>query len=81
MADDTPPLDKQLDSIERRFGSWQNYKTAFARLSEHQRQQELFIFDQALDGQRPTPTKTFASHLQKRRELTGLDHLLRSVRR
>jgi hypothetical protein len=81
MPDDVAPLDEQLESIERRFGSWESYKETFAKLPEVQRQTELYVFDKALDLERATPTRTFSSYLQKRRELHGIDSLLRSVRR
>jgi hypothetical protein len=81
MADDVVPLEEQLESIERRFGSWEAYKESFCKLAESQRQAEIFLFDKALDLERATPTRTFSSYLQKRRELTGLDNLLRNVSR
>jgi hypothetical protein len=81
MSDDIVPLEQQFESIDRRFGSFENYKQHFCKLSESQRQQEMFVFDRSLDLERATPTRTFSSYLQKRRELTGLNNLLRSVRR
>jgi hypothetical protein len=78
MADDVVPLDQQIESVLKRYGSIENYKEAFCRLPEPQRQNELYIFNKAFDEQPAKPTRDYAVHVQLRRELNGLDSLLRN---
>jgi hypothetical protein len=73
MADEVN-LDEQFESLERRFGSWDGYKTQyFVRLGPSDRQIELSIFDHALE---PKPLKGFAEHWTRYRELQALDSLM-----
>jgi hypothetical protein len=81
MSDDIIPLEQQLDSVIERHGSIENYKSYFCRLTEPQRQSELYTFNRSFDEEIARPTKDYAAHVQLRRELTGLDKLLRGAGR
>jgi hypothetical protein len=81
MADDVIPLAEQFDSLERRLGSWGAYKEHFAALDEQARTVELSIFDRAFGEERAIPSREFATHWNRRRELAGLDSLLRRAGR
>jgi hypothetical protein len=81
MSDDTPSLESQLDSVEHRLGSWGAYKQFFAGLDANGRALELEIYNRSFDSERALLTKEYASHWQKRRELAGLDSLLRRAGR
>ena len=78
MTDDVIPLEEQIEGVIKRYGSVEAYKEAFCRLAEPQRQYELYIFNKSFDAQPAKPTKDYASHVQLRRELNGLDRLLRN---
>jgi hypothetical protein len=78
MTDDVVPLDQQLEFVLKRYGSIQNYKEHFCKLGERDRQAELYIFNKAFDEQPAKPTRDYAAHVQLRRELNGLDSLLRN---
>ena len=80
MSDDVPPLERQFESLERRLGSWGAYKEHFARLNEQERAIELSIYDRSLSEEH-APSKEFATHWQRRRELGGIDSLLRRLGR
>lgn len=82
MADNVRPIEEQMEIVERRYGTWQNYVSSFALLNERQRSVELAIFDESFNSERAiTPTKEFAGHWNRRRELGHLDSLLRKAQR
>jgi hypothetical protein len=81
MAHDDVSLNEQFENLTRRFGDWEGYKRDyFARLDQKQRANELSIFDQALQDE-AKPSKEFAEHWARRRELEQLDGLMKRAGR
>jgi hypothetical protein len=78
MAEDIVPIDEQLESVMQKHGSLENYKSYFCKLGEDQRRHELYVFNRSFNEEIARPTKDYAAHVQLRRELTGLDNLLRN---
>jgi hypothetical protein len=77
MSWDVRPLDEQFAVVEKVHGSWENYKeNYFTRLSPLGRIGEIDTFNRAWESESPKPTKEYASHMQRRRELIELDQLL-----
>jgi len=74
MADDIS-LSEQFEDVERRFGSWDAYKTSyFVRLDPQARATELSIYDRAME---PKTSKEFAEHWTRFRDLQQIDSLMR----
>jgi hypothetical protein len=82
MSWDVRPLEEQFAVVEKVHGSWENYKqNHFVKLSPIQRIGEIDTFNRAWENEKPLPTKEYASHMQRRRELIALDQLLLSCGR
>jgi hypothetical protein len=82
MSWDVRPLDEQFEVIDKVHGSFESYKqNYFVKLSPLQRVGELDTLSRAWENEPPRPTKEYASHMQRRRELISLDQLLLSCGR
>jgi hypothetical protein len=81
MAYDGVSLNEQFENLTRRFGDWEGYKQDyFVRLDPKQRANELSLFDMALHDE-AKPSKEFAEHWTRRRELERLDAMCKRAGR
>lgn len=78
MAEEIPSLDEQLAVVTEIHGSIDAYKNHFCTLAADRRRYELWVFNRSFDEEKARPTKDYAAHVQLRRELTGLDTMLKN---